>query len=42
VNTLRDSLNDMEKRDDLAARTRSATSFALPYGYLTAMGSTER
>jgi hypothetical protein len=32
----------MEKRDDLAARTRSATSFALPYGYLTAMGSTER
>jgi hypothetical protein len=40
VNSLRDSLNvclgsgpDVQKRDDMAPRrTRSATSFALPYG----------
>ena len=43
VNSLRDSLNvcpgfgfGLQKRDDMASRrTRSATSFALPYGYLT-------
>jgi hypothetical protein len=40
VNSLRDSLNvcpgsgpDVQKRDDMApGRTRSATSFGLPYG----------